>query len=338
MASGKDQPFGMNLNKVQTEKRCVGFKKKSSISVIIPVYNSEGTLPLLINRLLPVIHEVASQYEIIMVNDGSRDNSWRVINDLRDRHDKFIRAVHLMRNYGQHNALLCGIREAAHEIIVTMDDDLQHPPEEIPKLLERLQEGCDVVYGTPQKEAHGLWRDMASKFTKGALQAAMGADIARNVSAFRAFRTEIRNAFANYQSPFVSIDVLLTWGTTRFAAIPVQHMEREIGTSNYTFSRLITHAFNMLTGFSTLPLQIASFMGFFFMGFGAVILFYVLVTIAIYGRLVPGFAFLAAITAIFSGVQLFVLGIIGEYLARIHFRTFNKPPYVIRQNPGETEV
>lgn len=302
-----------------------------NLSIVIPVYNSASSLPSLIDCLYQFLKVNAAQYELIFINDGSQDNSWQVINDLCAHHD-WIRGINLMRNYGQHNALLCGIREAEYDIIVTMDDDLQHPPEEIPKLLNKLQEGHDVVYGTPKEETHGLWRNVASKFIKWALQATMGAHIAQNVSAFRAFRTELRNAFADYQSPFVSIDVLLTWGTTRFAAVTVRHEERKLGASNYTFGKLMTHAFNMLTGFSTLPLQVASYMGFLFMGFGVLIIIFVLYNFIIYGRVMPGFTFIAAIIAIFSGVQLFVLGIIGEYLARIHFRTFNKPPYVIKQS------
>ena len=306
----------------------------TKISVIIPVYNSEVSLANLIDRLIPVLKAHSIQFEIILVNDGSKDKSWEVASDLCSRY-AFISAINLMRNYGQHNALLCGIRKATHEIIVTIDDDMQHPPEEIPKLILPLQNGYDVVYGCPREETHGLWRDIASKFTKWALQASMGSHVAKKVSAFRAFRTELRNAFANYQSPFVSIDVLLTWGTTRFTAVTVRHDKRETGKSNYTFIKLITHASNMLTGFSTLPLQIASYMGFIFMAFGLLVLCFVFINFLIHSHAVPGFTFIAASLAIFSGVQLFVLGIIGEYLARIHFRTFNKPPYVVRENTGE---
>ena len=117
-----------------------------------------------------------------------------------------------MRNYGQHNALLCGIRAAKYEVIVTMDDDLQHPPEEIPRLLEQLEQGFDVVYGAPKEERHGFMRALASRITRLALGSAIGMDLAKNVSAFRVFRTQLREAFAGYQTPFVSIDVLLTWG------------------------------------------------------------------------------------------------------------------------------
>jgi undecaprenyl-phosphate 4-deoxy-4-formamido-L-arabinose transferase len=225
---------------------------------------------------------------------------------------------------------------AKNEIIVTIDDDLQHPPEEIPKLLDKLAEGYDVVYGTPQKEQHGLWRDLASLVTKMALQSAMGAKTARKASAFRVFRTNARDAFANYQSPFVSIDVLLTWGTTHFAAIPVQHDPRQVGKSNYTFRKLIAHALNMITGFSTLPLQFASMIGFLFTIFGLVVLAYVLGRYLVDGGSVPGFAFLASIIAIFSGAQLFALGIIGEYLARMHQRTMERPVYVV-QSTTETK-
>src|SRR5205807_2034684 len=148
--------------------------------------------------------------------------------------------------------------------IVTIDDDLQNPPEEIPKLLALLSEGYDVVYGTPQNQQHGLLRDLASLITKMILQGAMGAATARKVSAFRAFRTRLRQAFADYRSPYVSIDVLLTWGTTRFGAVTVRHDAREIGRSNYTVGKLIIHALNMVTGFSVLPLQLAGLLGFFF--------------------------------------------------------------------------
>jgi undecaprenyl-phosphate 4-deoxy-4-formamido-L-arabinose transferase len=158
----------------------------------------------------------------------------------------------------------------------------------------------------------------------------MSAETARNVSAFRAFRTQLRDAFASYQNPFVSLDVLLTWGTTRFTAIPVRHDPRRIGSSNYTFRKLATHALSMVTGFSTLPLQLASLIGFAFTLIGLAILIYVVGRYLIQGGSVPGFPFLASIIAIFSGAQLFALGIIGEYLARMHLRLMERPAYTVR--------
>ena len=159
-------------------------------------------------------------------------------------------------------------------------------------------------------------------------------DLARNVSAFRLFRTQLREAFAGYQTPFVSIDVLLTWATTRFTAIPVVFQPRYSGTSTYTFTKLVRHALDMMTGFSTAPLQLASLIGFGCTLFGLAVFLYVFTRYCVEGS-VPGFPFLASIIAIFSGAQLFALGVIGEYLARIHFRTMNRPVYVVRSVSGE---
>ncbi|NPV67325.1 MAG: glycosyltransferase family 2 protein [Anaerolineae bacterium] len=303
------------------------------ISVVIPVYNSENSLEPLLARLADVLPTLTPRYEVILVNDGSRDRSWAAIERLAARYP-WVRGVDLMRNYGQHNALLCGIRLAAYATLVTMDDDLQHPPEEIGKLLAKLDEGYDVVYGTPRQEQHGLWRDIASQVTKYVLQTAMGAEVARQISAFRVFRTKLRHAFADYNSPFVSIDVLLTWGTTRFAAVPVRHDPRTIGVSNYTFRKLVRHTFNMVTGFSTLPLQFASLLGFSLTFFGVLVLVYVVGRALLEGVVVPGFAFTVTIIAIFSGAQLLTLGIIGEYLARMYSRTMNRPSSVVSQVIG----
>ena len=300
------------------------------LSVVVPVYNSAEALPKLIERLRPVLEGLRVPYELVLVNDGSRDQSWPVVCELAGKHP-WVRGFCLMRNYGQHNALLCGIRAARLDKVCTIDDDLQNPPEEIPKLLARLDERFDVVYGAPKKETHGLWRNLVSQATKIALQEVMGAEKARHVSAFRVFRTQIRHAFANYNSPYVSIDVLLTWGSMRFAVVFVKHDPRTSGVSNYTFRKLLVHALNMLTGFSTVPLRFASLMGFGFTVFGGLILLYVVGRYLMAGVAVAGFAFLASIIAIFAGVQLFSLGIMGEYLARMHFRTLDKPAYTVAE-------
>ena len=180
-------------------------------------------------------------------------------------------------------------------------------------------------------------RDLASKITKIALHGAMGEKTARHVSALRVFRTELRDAFADYRSPAVNIDVLLTWATTRFTAVRVRHEPRLYGESGYTPRKLIRHAMNMMTGFSILPLQLASVVGFVFAIFGALVLTYVLIRYLVQGSAVPGFAFLASIIAIFSGAQLLSLGIIGEYLARMHFRSMERPPYAVREH-AEKEI
>ena len=307
---------------------------KPSISVVIPVYNSEAILSDLIESLRAALGQLADQYEVVLVNDGSRDGSWNEISRLSSIYP-WIRGINLMRNYGQHNALLCGIRAARHEIIVIMDDDLQHPPGEIGKLLCKLTEGYDVVYGVPQEDQHTFMRNAAAKITKMALKSALGAETASKVSPYKAFRTKLRDAFAGYQSSFVSLDVLLTWGGSRFAATPVRYDPRSSGKSQYTLHKLITHALNMMTGFSIIPLQLATLIGFSIALFGILLLGFVLGRYLIHGIDVPGFTFLASIIIIFSGAQLLALGILGEYLARIHFRMMERPSYVVLSTTPE---
>jgi glycosyltransferase involved in cell wall biosynthesis len=302
---------------------------QAGVSVVIPVYCSQVILPLLLARLAAVLENLSPRFEVVLVNDGSPDRTWDTVVELAARYP-WVVGINLMRNYGQHNALLCGIRAARYLTAVTMDDDLQNPPEEIANLLAKLNEGHDVVYGCPLRQQHGTLRDLASDVTKWVLRGAMGAETARKVSAFRVFRTELRGSFAAYTAPFVNVDVLLTWGTRRFAAIPVKQDPRPAGKSNYTLHKLVVHALNMMTGFSTLPLQFASILGFTFTLFGLGILVFVLVRYFLHGSSVPGFPFLASVIAIFSGAQLFALGIIGEYLARMHFRMMERPPYAVR--------
>ncbi|MDQ2655377.1 MAG: glycosyltransferase family 2 protein [Chloroflexota bacterium] len=299
------------------------------LSVVVPVYKSEAMLRLLVDRLRAVCVQLAQPFEIILVNDGSPDGSWGQITALAQE-DSNVRGIDLMRNYGQHNALLCGVRAAQFGVIVTLDDDLQNPPEEIPLLLAKLDEGYEVVYGAPRQGAHGRYRRVASWLTKVVLQHGMGAATATSVSSFRAFRTPVREAFSSYNSPDVSLDVLLTWGTSRFSSVSVHHAARVSGASNYTFTKLVTHAFSLVTGFSLLPLQLATLLGFLFTLIGLAIAAYVLLNFLVRGGTVPGFTFLACLIAIFSGVQLFALGMIGEYLARVHFRTMGRQSYIIR--------
>lgn len=301
----------------------------ATVSVVVPVYNAQHSLPLLVDRLLPVLQACAQQAEILLVNDGSRDQSWSVIQTLAAQHPD-VRGIDLMRNYGQHNATLCGLRAARYAVTVTMDDDLQNPPEEMPRMLATLEEDVDVVYGNPQHEAHGLFRHLASRITKLALQHALGAKGAGQISSFRAFRTCLRDGFANYHGPHVFLDSMLSWTATRFAAIPVRNDPRTVGASNYTARMLISYALNMIISFSTLPLRLATIVGFCFAVFGVGVLLYVLAEYLLKGAPVPGFPFLASVIAIFSGAQLFSLGILGEYLARVHSRMMDRPGYTVR--------
>lgn len=301
--------------------------------MVVPVYNSAEVLPSLVARLAPVLRECAREFELILVNDGSKDAGWPAISEITRQHD-WVRGIDLMRNCGQHNALLCGIRAARYELIVTLDDDLQNPPEEIPKILAALVDDVDVVYGSPHNEVHGIFRHLASRITKTVLQGVLGAQTARMVGPFRVFRTELRRAFDGYRGMYVNVDVLLTWGTTRFTAIRVRHDVRRQGKSNYSFIKLAVHLMNMLTGFSTIPLQFSTYIGLTVALAGIVLLGSVIGRYFLHGVAVQGFVFLASIIIIFSGTQLFTLGIIGEYLARMHIRLLDRPAYVVREEHG----
>lgn len=303
-----------------------------SLSIVIPVYRGAKTIPDLMVALAKELPSIADSYEVIMVEDDGGDDSWAVIQELTKQYP-FLRGIKLMRNFGQHAALLCGIRASQYEIIITMDDDLQHPPSEIKKILAKLDEGYDVVYGLPEERHHNAGRSLGSFLVRFALGSIMGADAARYVSAFRVFRTYLRDAFRTYESPYVSIDVLLAWGTKKFTFAYVEHRERTIGVSGYTLGKLISLAITMLTGFSVLPLRLASYLGFALTFFGLVLLIYIIpIRFLIWGiGEVPGFTFLASIVSIFSGAQMFTIGIIGEYLARMHFRLMGKPPYAVVQ-------
>jgi glycosyltransferase involved in cell wall biosynthesis len=298
-----------------------------TLSVVVPVYNASATLEALVERVSAAL--AGRDYELVLVNDGSSDASWHLVAEAA-RADPRVRGIDLARNYGQHNALLAGIRTARGSVVVTLDDDLQNPPEEIPKLLARLDEGCDVVYGSARERRQGLSRELATRLTKWSLRIAIGSAAASDVSAFRAFRTSLRDAFADFRGPYVSIDALLAWGTASFATVPVRHEPRAAGKSNYTVRQLVTYALNVLTGYTTRPLRFATLMGVVFTFVGVGVLVYVLVRYFVEGDPVPGFPFLASLIAIFSGAQFMTLGIIGEYLARVHVRVTEQPSYAVR--------
>ena len=299
-----------------------------SISVVVPVYNSEETLSELTARIIEVLGPRNAPYEIVLVNDGSKDGSWETIKRLSAENPQ-VRGVSMARNFGQHNALLAGIRCASYEITVTMDDDLQNPPEMIELLVDELARGNDVVYGTPDKEHYPRLRGWLTGVVKRIITRVIGLESMKDISSFRAFHTSIRDVFSEFAGSFVDIDVLLSWGASTFAAVPVQHDARETGESNYNFRKLLRHTFDLVASYSVLPLQFASLIGIVFTLLGICIFLYAVVRFFVASHL-PGFTFLASMIAIFSGSQLLVLGIFGEYLGRIHFRVLEKPTYVVR--------
>ena len=300
-----------------------------SVSVVIPVLNSASTLRTLVERVKSALAGVVRELEVVLVDDGSEDPSWETIRQLAEEHP-FVHGVRLMRNYGQHNAILAGIRTTRYGVIITMDDDLQHPPEEIPRLLAELARGFDVVYGTPREMPHALWRNVTSGLIKVGLRATTGVREARSLSAFRAFRRELCAAFASFAGSSVSIDVLLSWSTARFGAVVVDQQQRPVGSSNYTFRKLFDLAMTILVGFSDRPLKAVGACGLVTTVLGFLGLVCVVVRCSIGGACALGIPFLACLAVLLCGLQLLALGLVGEYLLRTHACAVGRPPYVIR--------
>jgi glycosyltransferase involved in cell wall biosynthesis len=301
-------------------------------SVVVPVYRGEATIETLVERLGKVLPAAADQFEVILVNDGSPDDSWGVISRLAGRCG-WVRGIRLTRNYGQENATLSGILESRFEVIATMDDDLQHSPEDLLKLLAKLSEGYDVVYGVPRVRRQVWWKRILSSAVKRGISVLSGIPAVRDMSAFKVFRADIREAYRSIGGPDVAVDVLLSWIFSRFASVEIEEAPRAHGTSNYNFLKLIRISLRILTNYSTIPLRLASLLGFLFTLVGIGILLYVIVIYFTLGS-IPGFSFLASVMTIFGGVQLFALGIIGEYLARVFERSSGRPRYAIRERLG----
>ncbi len=212
-----------------------------SLSLVVPVFNSDRTLEELVDRIAAAASSLTSDWELILVNDGSDDGSWEGIVALAGR-DPRVRGVDLARNFGQHNALLAGIAASRMEVIVTLDDDLQNPPEEIAKLLGALTPELDVVYGTPIEKRHSRHRRLSARTVRSMLKAINRSEAPALVSGFRAIRGALRGRLGSEHGQRISLDAKLRRVTNRFGAVPVRHDERRVGRSNYTFGMLIRHA------------------------------------------------------------------------------------------------
>jgi glycosyltransferase involved in cell wall biosynthesis len=299
------------------------------LSVVVPVYRSEQTLEELVRRISSELQ--SHDFEIILIDDASGDGSWQKISSLAKENPNVF-GIRLGRNSGQHGALLAGVRTAKFDTTVTLDDDLQNPPEEIKKLIIGLKPGVDVVYGISNEVKQSFYRRLGSTLVRKFFSSALGFSSAITMSSFRAFRTNLREGFSTQLGPNISLDALLTWSTTRFAVAEVRHDLRKIGKSHYTFRKLLRFMVDMTTGYSSLPLRLATSVGFVTIGFGILLLTYVVGRPILSGKSVPGFPLLASSITIFSGVQIFLLGILGEYIGRMHFRVMNKPTYMVAES------
>jgi undecaprenyl-phosphate 4-deoxy-4-formamido-L-arabinose transferase len=300
------------------------------LSVVIPAYRSEATLPTLVERLQAVLQAMGRRYEVVIVDDGSNDGTWAVLSKLQTQHHQTLTAVQLMRNFGQHNALMCGLRHARGALIVTMDDDLQNPPEEIPVLVDAIEQGdYDLVYGKYHRKQHGRWRNLGSRVANIFYRWVFHLTV--TVTAFRVMRRQLAQSILTYDLNFTFLDGLLAWNTQRIGEVAVRHEPRQDGRSGYSLRHLVLLAMNLFANFSLLPLQLVSLLGFVFSLVGFVLGGFYLVKYFLDQLIVPGYASTIVAILVLGGTQLLALGVIGEYLGRLHLNVNRKPQYTVRR-------
>jgi len=315
-----------------------------ALSIVIPVYNGANSIPVLIAALQDL--SIVGGHEIVLVNDGSEDNSLAVCQEIVRKARVPMTLINLARNYGEHHAVITGLRFASGEHIITMDDDLQNPPEEVQRLLSFAQRtGNQVVYTRYEEKNHATWRNVASRFTNVVADFVLDKPPGLYLSSFRCMTAFVAREITHYEGPFPYVDGLILQVTNDIGQLLVRHLPRATGTSNYTMRRLLRLWMNMFVNFSVMPLRISTFTGFALSALGAVGVA-VAVGEALLSSPPPGWASLMAAVLLLSGVQLLILGIVGEYLGRLYLTANRKPQSVIkevrrsgsRQSPERTLV
>lgn len=302
------------------------------VSVVVPVYRSAPILPKLVEAVQRAMSGacLAGHYEIILVNDASPDDSWLVIQSL-SYNSAAIRGICLRKNAGQHNATMAGIRHARGQSVVVMDDDLQHPPEAIPRLLAELDRGYDVCYTRYIDRKHALWKRLGSRFNDWVATRLLKKPEGLYLSSFKAMRADVAREIVKYDGPYAYVDGLILDVTRMLSTIDVEHGERYAGEGNYNLLRSISLWLKMATSFSVLPLRLVTFGGFLLAGVSGAALVAVVITKLMSPQIAAGWTSLLATVLFVGGTQLIGMGIIGEYLGRAYLRLNGKPQYVIRE-------
>ncbi|BAM02590.1 glycosyltransferase family 2 protein [Phycisphaera mikurensis] len=303
------------------------------VSVIVPVYRSQNTLRELWTRLEATLSAryAADAWEVVFVDDESPDDSWQVLEQLAAAAPQ-ARIIQLMRNFGQHNALMCGFHHADGRVLVTIDDDLQHEPECVPRLVDTLlEDGHDLVYGVYEVKRHAGGRNLGSALVNGFYRVVFRMPV--SVTSFRAVRRELIEAVVRYDLNFTYIDGLLAWNTRRIGMVEVPHHARAGGRSGYSLSKLVGLAMNVFTNFSLLPLQAVSILGLLAAAVGLSLGVWYLLWALLSEIAVPGYASIIVAVLVLGGIQLLSLGIVGEYLGRLHLNVNRKPQFTVRTGP-----
>lgn len=306
------------------------------LSIVVPVYGSEAVLPELvaqIEKALAAAPDVAASHEIIFVCDRSPDDSWRVIQSLAARHPQ-VTGILLRMNAGQHNALMAGFARARGRVVVTMDDDLQHSPNDIPTLVRQVHAGHDIAYARFKNRQHKKWKVMGSRLNNAVADYLLQKPHELYLSPFRAMRSEIRDEILRYRGPYVYVDGLILQATRNIATVDVDHYERFAGTSRYGMRKSISLWLKMATNFSIVPLRVTSLAGMMFAGLGFLLALGFVVQRFTINAMPVGWSSLIVTLLILGGAQLMALGMIGEYLGRVLLTLNGRPQYVIDQTVG----
>jgi len=299
-----------------------------ALSIVVPVYNGAGSIPVLVEALTRL--EVAGGLEIVLVNDNSPDNSLEVCRALCRRNQVALTVVNLARNFGEHNAVMAGLGQARGAYIITMDDDLQNPPEEVVRLWQYARDQAfDVVYTYYAEKKHALWRNLGSRFTNWCADHLLDKPKGLYLSSFRCMSAFAARAIADHTGPFPYVDGLLMQVTQNIGRLQVDHLPRSEGRSNYTIRRLVRLFMSMFLNFSVMPLRIGTLVGFLMAGLGVLVFVIVLIE-ALSGGTPQGYASLMGAVLLLAGVQLIMLGLVGEYLGRLFLTINRKPQFVIR--------
>jgi glycosyltransferase involved in cell wall biosynthesis len=299
-----------------------------ALSIVIPVYNGAESVPLLVEKLFAL--DVPGGMEIILVVDGSPDNSLAICRQLRAPQGKTLRVANLSRNFGEHNAVMAGYSIARGEYIINMDDDLQNPPEEVIKLWQFTRvKDFDVVYTRYDDKQHAGWRNLGSRFTNWCADHLLDKPKGLYLSSFRCVNAFTAKAILNHTGPFPYIDGLIMQVTQNIGSLAVQHLPRAEGKSNYTLSRLMRLFLSMFLNFSVIPLRIASLFGAIVGFIGFLALLWILLE-ALGGGTPRGWAFMTASLLFLTGSQLILLGVMGEYVGRLFLTVNKRPQFVIR--------
>lgn len=308
-----------------------GVESTIKTSVAIPVYRSETTLDRLIARLTTTLDGIGDPYEIVLVNDGSPDGSWERLIALQKTHPR-LHAINLMRNFGQHSALMCAFAHCRGEIIVTLDDDLQHYPEDIPNLLRALEDASvDVAMGRYQHKRHSRVRNWGTWLIKQISATTLDVPKDLDLTSFRAMRKPIVDALLDFRVASPRIGLMVFAVTRAIVNVPVRHAARATGRSGYSWTRLIANFLDNILYFSSLPLRLVSYGGLTLSMISLLLGVWYLFRYFSGGITVSGFATIVLLTTLYAGVVLGSLGIVGEYLVRIVRASEQRPLYVIRE-------